>query len=515
MNQLTYSEKHKLFAWKGFTPEALILAKEAGFWFHPRGAWVTESKYAALNLIDYADEKALKILLPLEDTVDASRFISTDFEVPAPSGCVYRDFQKAGIWYGSQFDNVLIADQMGLGKTVQALGLANLERLLKTLIICPAALRHNWVTEYKKWSVGLKQLQVVQHGSQILNNDLSVVISYNLATDYLNQLMNIQFDAIICDEIQYLKNGTADRTQTVLGNGEHLGLISRARKRIFLSGTPIKNRANDFYYLLVRLKPELIDGKSFRGYVQRWCTFEETGYGLQITGTKNETDLNNRLRSGFMVRRTKEAVLPELPPKQYNLVVFPAESKKIKAILKKEKPFSPDEIYKNGIPVGSPIPEIRHELGREMVPQTVSFVADMLDGGVEKILLFGYHRDVLAMVSEQFSKLQIGYVLIRGGDSDRKREAAVSSFQNDQNTHVYVANMEAGGIGLNLTAASEVVLVEPSWVPSDNEQCIDRAHRIGQLNKINVHYLVVEGSIGAIILGRSLEKQIDADNILN
>lgn len=512
---LTYSEKYKLFAWKAFTPEASKPAIDAGFWFHPRGAWVTESKYAALNLIDYADNNALKLLMPLEDTVEASRYTGFKINIPAPVGLKYREFQKAGIWYGSQFDAVLIADPMGLGKTIQGLGLLNYERLIKVLIICPAALRHNWSIEYKKWSVGLKQFQVIRNSNQILNPDLSVIISYKLAVIYFDQLIEMNFDAVICDESQYLKNATADRTKKILGIDNPPGLISRARKQIFLSGTPIKNRANDFHCLLSVVKPEIIDNKTYKAFLKRWCTFEETGYSLKVTGSKNESDLNNRLRSRFMVRRSKEAVLPELPPKQYNLVVFPAEGTRIKSILKKEKQFDPDEIYRNGIPVGSPIPEIRHELGRAMVPITVNFISDMIDGGANKILLFGFHRDVLAMVSEEFQYRKIDHVLIRGGISDRKRALAVDRFQNDPNCTIWLSQMEAGGIGLNLTAGNLVVLMEPSWGFAENEQCIDRAHRIGQLLKVLVYLLVMEGSIGAKILGRSIEKQIDADKIIN
>lgn len=512
---LTYSKPYDLFAWKAFTPEECQPAKSAQFWFHNRGAFVTASKYKALRLIDYANSEAIKMLLPLEDMIEASRFTSINADFPAPPGCAYRDFQKVAIWYASHFNSVLIADSMGLGKTIEAIGVCNNENLVKNLYICPAALRHNWIIEYKIWTLDPKPIQVIRDGNQILNPELSTIISYNLAVEYADQLMNMNFDALICDESQYLKNGTADRTRTVLGIGKTPGLISRAKKQIFLSGTPIKNRTIDLHHLLIRVKPEIIDHKSYPQFRNQWCNWQETEYGIQITGSRNEADLNRRLRSSFMIRRSKESVLPELPPKQYNLVVFPAEGKQIKTILKKEEQFSPDEIIKHGVPVGSALPEIRHELGLEMVPLALNYVSDLLDGGVDKILLFGYHRDVLAMVSDRFKKLGINHVMIRGGDSDKKRETAVYRFQNEPDLPVYLANMQAGGIGLNLTAAAEVILIEPSPNPDDNEQCIDRAHRIGQLRGVNAHLLVIEGTIGAKILARSVKKQIDANNVLN
>ncbi len=512
MTILHYVEKHKIYALQSTTAQTRKVAKAAGFTLRNKKVLVTESPYIALNLIDYANERALARLLPHEDNIVLSHECWASANIPAPGGLSYRDYQRAGIAYASAFKSVLIADPMGLGKTIQALGLMNYLGLHRALITCPASLRYNWEREYRLWIIKQGGLQVVRKGGVKLSHSNSIIISYELAVKYRKQLQEMEFDVVICDESQFLKNPDAQRTKALLGWRGSKGLIDRADRHVFLSGTPIKNRADDLYALLQRVNPKLIDHKSYWEFVRRWCVAENTPYGTRITGTKNETDLSNRLRSGFMVRRSKEDALPELPPKQYNLVVFPANSKRVKAILKKEKQFDPEEIYAKGVPVGSAMPEIRHELGREMVKTAVAFVKQILDGGVEKFLLFGYHRDVLKMVFDGLTAQKVECVLIRGGDSHESRQNAVDRFQNGT-VQGYVANMEAGGIGLNLTAATEVIMLESSWVFTDNEQAIDRAHRMGQKKSVNIHFLVMEGSIGAHILGKSIEKQLDASKI--
>lgn len=513
---LSYNIHRGLFFLRGVQYyEENKLAREAEFGFYD-GRWATGSPFSAYQLVDYADPGALDRLLWIEDKVRESFQTDADINIPAPEGLIYKNFQKAGVWYASQLECSLNADPMGLGKTIQALGKLNFLRLKKSLIYCPASLRYNWRKEYEKWAVGLAPVQVIKRGGQNINPDSTIIMSYELATKYKEQLYELSYDCIICDEAQYLKNVEAQRTKTILGFKNDPGIVSIATHQQYLSGTPIKNRANDFFYLLKRVNPRIIDYRSYEDFLDRWCQYWKNSKNEEvITGTKNEQDLGTRLRANLMVRRRKEDVLPELPAKQYNLVVLPATGKGIQSVLRKETPFSAEEIYEKGVPVGCALPKIRHEMGLAMVSQTIGFLSMLIEGGANKWLLFGYHRDVLAEVSARLEEKKIKHVLVRGGNSDKQKEKAVDSFQNDPEVKGYVANMQAGGVGHNLTEASAVILMEPSWVFSDNDQCVDRAHRMGQTKHVQVYCLVVEGSIGALVLGRSLEKREDAEKITN
>ena len=322
-------------------------------------------------------------------------------------------------------------------------------------------------------------------------------------------------DGVLVHNCHAIKNADTQRTKLILGSGkEWRGLVDKTPS-IFLTGTPVPNgRPSEMWPIIYRCAPEIIDYAKYWTFVDRFCLVQDDGQGgVLIRGAKRQAELYARLRgSGFMIRRLKEDVLKDLPPKQYKMVVFPADGE-MKKILHKESAFSADEIIRAGVPVGSALPEYRREMGIAKVPQAVEYIKDMLDGGVEKIVVFAHHVEVIGLLREALE--DFGVVVIAGYTEQKQRQLAADRFQKDPTCRVFVGNILAAGVGWNLFAAQDIVLVESSWVPGENDQAIDRLHRIGQRGSVLAHILVVEGSLDAKILGSAAHKAGDVGKILD
>jgi SNF2 family DNA or RNA helicase len=517
MNKLIYNNKHKLFVWLGDF-KSRQLPKKAGFDWHGQvNCYYTKSPYIAYQLYEYAKDEAEKILYRIKVNIAASKLssaIGTSPKIRAPKNLEYLPYQKTGIAImAHQLKNgrkaVYCADEQGSGKTIQAIGVANLLDFKKILVVCPASLRLNWARELEKWHVHNPGISIVLNGKIKIQKNTSVVISYELA----KKTKNLKFDLIIVDETHYLKNHGTQRTKTVLGSVNSPGLIHGA-PTIFLSGTPIPNgRPNELWPLLYQSAPDIISEMGLWSFMKYFCELWGDEYSIKTVGIKHEKELYTRLRgSGFMLRRLKKDILKQLPPKRYKMVTFPLNADTYK-VIEKEKDFDSLEIIKHGVPVGTALPEIRREMGVAKTPQAVSYISDMLEGGVKKIVIFAYHQDVNELLFNQLKKYDA--VKVTGKTSTINRQKYVDRFQNDDNCRVFVGNLQAAGTGFTLTAAHNVVFVEPSWVPGENDQCADRCHRIGQDHKVLIHYLVVEKSLDADILASAADKAKNIKNVLD
>jgi SWI/SNF-related matrix-associated actin-dependent regulator 1 of chromatin subfamily A len=283
---------------------------------------------------------------------------------------------------------------------------------------------------------------------------------------------------------------------------------------MLLTGTPVPNRPHEFFWPIKRLAPAIIDNMGWHRFCARFVEGFEDIMGFRATGVRHEQEMHNRLRgSGWMARRRKEDVLPQLPPKRYSLVVFPQGSKTAK-IVEQEQQFDHRQIIEHGVPVGvAALPELRREMGEAKVPDCVDWIKDALDGGMEKLLVFAHHGSVIEALAEGLKAYKPA--VIYGKTSMTQRQASVDAFQTDPEARVLIGSFTPMGIGWTLTAAHDVVFVEASWVPSDNEQAIDRAHRIGQeAESVNVYYLVISESLDAKILSESMKKERDIQKVL-
>lgn len=483
-------------------------AKRAGWKWDERGFFTTPSLYKAMPFARIADDTARMVLDPHLSQVEQSRATSSALSIPAPAGCEYLPFQKAGIAYAVQRRSTLLGDEPGLGKTIQAIGVANYLGLKRILVICPANLRLNWAEEIEKWHLQNPGLSVVMNGKTAISPRRSCIISYDLAASRVS--IPGPYDLVIADEGHYLKNPGARRTKAVLGFRGSQGLLRWGKYRLVLTGTPVPNRVNEIYPVIKTLAPEVIDRMSYDAFLRYYAVVVAGEYGIQVVGIRHEEELYNRLRAGFMVRRLKSEVLKDLPPKTYKMVVFSKDG--FNKILERERHFNAQEIIRHGVPVGSALPEVRREMGVAKAPMVVSYVSDLLDSGVKQVIVFAHHREVASILERGLKSY--GVVTVTGSTSAIAKQANKNTFQKG-GARVFIGNIIAAGVGITLTAAADVVFAESSWVPGENEQAEDRAHRIGQGQPVLIHYLVVEESLDAVILGSAAKKRTNITRILD
>ena len=528
--RLSYSAYRKLFyvVPDGDAKGARRSCLDAGFnWHQEAGCWVTSSPVVALGLLDHADQTAREAVWPASVWYETSRSTQPDVLAPlapAPKGREFLPFQQAGIQgivqRFEQLQTVLLADPMGLGKTVQAIGVANALDIdpSRILVVCPASMRLVWKRELESWMTASAPVTAVVNGYKEykgLKHTGPLVISYNLTVQnhWVNMLRGHGWDLMILDEAHYLKNPTAKRTKASLGQKKAPGLLQTAAHSLLLTGTPIPNRPHEFYTLIKACCPTVVNGHGYWDFLKHYCTGYQGTFGYQVTGARNTGELASRLRgTGWMIRRSKESVLPDLPPKRYNLVVFPPDSN-LRKIVEREQAFDAREIMQQGVPVGvAALPELRHEMGRAKTAQCLSWISDTLEN-TDKLVVWAHHRAVIEALE---SGLQ-DYcpVVIHGGTPPGERQANIDRFQQHPDCRVFIGQLQAASVGITLTAASDVAFVEADWVPGNNEQAIDRCHRIGQeAGSVNIYYLVVEGSLDAQILGAAASKAQDALKIL-
>lgn len=427
---------------------------------------------------------------------------STGVERPAlaPDGCEPYPFQRAGVAYGADLPQVIIGDEMGLGKTIQGLCLANEWHVPRVLIVCPASLRINWQREARKW---------------LLYADATVV-GYEELQRHPEKAGPERWPAMIVDEAQYLKNPEAKRTRATLG--------VQCERRVFLSGTPIINRPIEFQTTLAAIDPQGFHDRHEFG--MRYCAgrYDNVRDVWDYSGASNLKELQGRIRSQYFVRRLKAEVLKDLPPKVRQLIELPAthvgvadqflaEVRRLyKARVSAHSPLAVAQLRESQQRVFESLSKVRHEEALAKAPAVAGHIVDVLDSE-EKVVVFTYHRDVLALLKQKLERFSP--VVIQGGMSDAAKQQSADWFQTSPNVRVMLGQMEAAGTGWTLTASRHVVFAELDWSPSRMAQAEDRCHRIGQRDTVTVQHIVLDGSVDAIISRALIRKQQVVNQTLN
>lgn len=524
---LTYRNGHFLFGSSSEIGKARRLAQEAGLALsRPASAnrgypvYITTEPYAVLHLWEYADNDATALLANLRMAWESSGRNSVDDEsrlaIPAPPGRVPLPYQAAGVQYAKDRPHVLFGDEPGLGKTIEAILLANLNNAKRVLVICPAAIRLNWQREVRNWSTipDVTTYPVLKASDGIHPYANYVMVSYEIARDSLwAVLREYEWDMLVIDEAHYLKSPDAARTQAIFGGGHGKfkdgGIAEKARQIVALTGTPLPNRPRECYTLARALAWDSIDWMSYATFKERFNPGGrdfETGRGWEYTGRLPE--LNARLRCNFMVRRAKADVLKDLPPKRYELAyVETTGAISLAVAAEKMLDIDPDTLLASGPKsIDGAISTVRRLMGEAMAPQAAIHCDLLLDGGVEKLVVFAWHRNVMDTLEKALA--QYGVVRIDGSTSPRTRHEAIERFRHEPKTRVFLGQMQAAGTGIDglQDVASHAVFAEASWVPGENEQCVDRLHRIGQAGSVLAQFLVAAGSLSERILGRAIEK---------
>ena len=454
-----------------------------------------------------------------DEIIESSKSEGSNFYVPAPEGLSYFPYQRAGVEFIVGRKKTLLADEAGTGKTIMVSGAINWwnqnnQELKNILIVCPNSLKYNWKKELEKWLVNDYKIGVVER--QDYPEDYNIlIINYDVVSKHEEKLKAHEWDLFVADESHYIKNIKAKRTQAILGKGKKRKGID-ADKSIFLTGTPITNKPSDLFSSLNYLDPE--NWSSWWRFVFKYEGAYEGPFGLEFSGPQNLEQLQDILRSTIMIRRLKKDVLEELPDKFRKIIPLHPD-KSVKDLLEAEKEYlyikslSEDVQLSDGVEDESlgRLVQLRKEIAFKKLPVVKELMNDVLDGG-EKVIVFAHHKDVVKELYEEYKDMA---VYITGDVKSEARQEAVDKFQNDDLTRVFIGNIKAAGVGLTLTASSNVIFSEISWVPSDLSQAEDRSLRIGQSNNVLVQYPLYEDSVDMNMIRAVMAKQDTSDRALD
>jgi SNF2 family DNA or RNA helicase len=404
---------------------------------------------------------------------------------------ISRPYQLAGYnWLRFLYEHrfgACLADDMGLGKTLQTIMLLQTlkDSLKKVLIICPVSILYNWRNELEKFS---DLTYSIYYGDEReFKTDAKVILtSYGLMKkESFSTLGEEEFDVLIFDEVQHLKN--------VRSLGANAARQLKARFRICLTGTPVENDLSEFYNIMDLCVPGV---------------WGDLGMVKSTSKTKNRL-LARRTVKPFILRRTKDQVLKELPEKIENHVFldFSQEEKdyyqqklnSVRANLANSGNKRYGEVLKSLL-------EMRQLCLWQKQPSFFSTKVDFLMDNLEqlvtegnKTLVFSQFTTYLDMIENKIRVAGWKYARIDGSQTIKKRTEMVEYFQNGE-AQIFLISLKAGGFGLNLTAASYIFLMDPWWNPAVERQAIDRAHRIGQENKLTVYRPIIKESVEEKVL---------------
>jgi hypothetical protein len=435
--------------------------------------------------------------------------------VPLPDGIKadMRPYQKDGFDFLCHLSRHrlggILADDMGLGKTLQTLAwLAWLRaRYPKdpkpALVICPASVLHNWRREAERFTPELKVL-VLESGAarhnlrkQIPQHDL-IVTNYALLRRDLEELQKFSFRAAVLDEAQFIKNPTAQVTQSVKQ--------IKADQRLALTGTPLENRLLDLWSIVDFIQPSYLGDQDHFNE-----TYEPRGEGEEAFAAQRiaRRRLSAKLRP-VMIRRLKQQVAKDLPDRieeRRDCELGEAQRKLYLAELRRSRDQITQIVAEKGLSrsklqVLAALTRLRQIcchprlVGNDADSGKTETLFELLEPLLaqgHKVLLFSQFVQMLKLIEEECRHRQIPIHILTG--ETKERQAVVQAFQNEPNPCVFLLSLRAAGTGLNLTTASYVVLYDPWWNPAVEAQAIDRSHRIGQTRTVNAYRLIAPGTV--------------------
>lgn len=400
-----------------------------------------------------------------------------------------RPFQRRGIRFLCETEGrALLADDMGLGKTLQALGwLALNPRARPAIVVCPANCKFNWRAEIKEHTY--MKCEVLEGKKPYLITRDIAIINYEIIGQWKDQIARMAPRALILDECHYVKNRQTKRTKACRQ------LARRCRYVLPMSGTPIVNRPLEFFPVLNMIRPREFD--SFWKYVMRYCKPKHRFGGWDFTGASHTDELHDRV-SEFMIRRTKEEVLPELPQKQRSKLIVDIDNRgeynraqedflnwyeSLRGSEAREKAAKAETMVRVG--------QLKRLAALGKFHAAEQWVKDFLETTGEKLVIFCHHKSVFQLLYQAFHK-----IAAVGGKAGIRRQHEIERFQKDRKCKIYLGSLKADGQGITLTAASTVLFLELGWTPGEHVQAEDRVYRIGQkANHVDIYYMLARHTI--------------------
>jgi non-specific serine/threonine protein kinase len=490
-----------------------------------------------LSVIDelYENRNEEELEIALEEKYEKIREFDKikEIEPPAHLQPILRPYQVAGYQWLNYLQEVswggILADDMGLGKTVQAL--SYLQRYhdehpdMKALVVCPTTLIYNWENEIKKFTPSLTYH--IHHGPQRLRKaeELGafnvVITTYGTLRSDIKTFIQVPLDYAVLDESQAIKNPQSKVTKAAA--------LLNAKNRVCMSGTPLQNNTFDIYAQMNFLNPGMLGTMEFFR--------QEFSIPIDKFGEKEQKEHLKKILYPFILRRTKEQVAKDLPEKTEMVLwcemgdeqrrIYDAYRNEFRArilgtieeqgIQKSQLTILQGlmklrQICDSPAILNEPEPFENHSIKLEELTREISE-----NIGEHKALVFSQFLGMLGLIREKLTEAGIQYEYFDGSTSAPAREKAIQSFQNNPEVRVFLISLKAGGVGLNLTAADYVYIVDPWWNPAVEQQAIDRTHRIGQTKNIFAYRMICKDTIEDKIMQlqerkRLLAKELIADD---
>lgn len=485
------------------------------------------------ELLSDVDEEELQKELE-EKKEKLAGIINNDYSgIPAPDGltATLRPYQLTGFqwliflkeagWGG------ILADDMGLGKTVQTLAFFLYYKQrhpdAKFLVVCPTTLMYNWENEIKKFAPELRHF--IHHGpkrsanTRLFDNYDIVITTYGTMRSDIKIIKEIEIDYVVLDESQSIKNPQSQVAKA--------SLLLNSKFRLALSGTPVQNNTFDLFAQMNFLNPGMLGSREF--FMNEFATpidkFQEDEVKQQL----------RKLTYPFLLRRTKEQVAKDLPEKTETVLFceMGADQRKIydayRSMYREQIMGMIDErgIERSTMHILQGLTKLRQIcdspaiLNEEERYHNYSIKLDELtreiteNVGNHKALIFSQFLGMLALIRKELEAKGIPYAYFDGSSSSAERERNIQEFQNNESCRVFLISLKAGGIGLNLTAADYVYIVDPWWNPAVEQQAIDRTHRIGQTKNIFAYRLICKDTIEEKMLVLQERKRALANELVS
>lgn len=440
------------------------------------------------------------------------------------------EYQREGICFGLEHKRIIIGDEPGLGKTLQSIGIVDTANAYPCLVICPSSLKINWQREFEKFtdksalvldnnvrttwgyllSMGVHQVAIVNYESlrKFFVWDIRGGKQFRLKDVVFNPQIQA-FKSIIIDESHRVKDPSAQ--QTIFTKGLSVG----KDWCILLSGTPVVNRPEDLIAQL-SIMNRLGEFGGRAKFIADYCTDPKDKTAEPAVPL---SELSRQLYNTCMIRREKAKVLPQLPDKtrvdlyieisndkEYNLA-----AEDLAAYLQEYTECTDWEIRrKMRMEALVRFMTLRSLATKGKIAQAVDFIRTFLDSGKKLIVFCSLHEIV-----DELQKIFPRAVTVTGRDSSVNKQASVDAFQNNPNVQLIICSIKAAGVGLTMTAASDVAFIELAWTYADCCQCEDRAHRIGQKDNVTCYYLLGRGTIDHTIYRLIHRKKSIANEIMN
>ena len=488
-----------------------------------------------LSVVDelYETRDEEELMVQLEEKYQTLRQFNQikEIEPSAHLKPILRPYQVAGYQWLNYLKDIrwggILADDMGLGKTVQALSFMEYFRKeygkLKALVVCPTTLIYNWENEIKKFTPELTYK--IHHGStrtrgreELTDHEITITTYGTLRSD-IKLLMTIDFDYVLLDESQAIKNPSSKVTKAAC--------LLNAKNRLCMSGTPLQNNTFDIFAQMNFLNPGMLGTMEFFR--------QEFAIPIDKFGERDRKDHLRKILYPFILRRTKEQVAKDLPEKQEMILFCEMEDKQRNIYDAYRNDFrnqilgtiETQGIQKSQLTILQGLMKLRQIcdspaiLNEQEKFENHSIKLDELareineNIGDHKALIFSQFLGMLALIRAKLEELGIKYEYFDGSTSAPDRQKAIESFQNDDEVRVFLISLKAGGVGLNLTAADYVYIVDPWWNPAVEQQAIDRTHRIGQTKNIFAYRMICKDTIEDKILVLQEKKKALAKDIIS